>query len=46
MEPMISAEKFQSKVEKRVGRRSHGEKIGSSLSVFTILWLYTLLFFI
>ena len=40
-----AAKKFQSNVKIRVDGKSHTEKIGSSLSVFTILWLPLLLFF-
>jgi len=40
-----AARKFQPNVKIRVDGKSHTEKIGSSLSVFTILWLPLLLFF-
>jgi len=36
---------FQSNAKIRVDGKSHTEKIGSLLSVFTILWLRLLLFF-
>ena len=41
-----AARKFQPNVKIRVDGKSHTEKIGSPLSVFTILWLRLLLFFI